>query len=76
MTSNAKQLYERIKSDPEQTQLLFRQALQNPQGALDAICELGSRIGLPVSPEEVKEYLSGLDDQNTKQWVIKARGGL
>ena len=52
------------------------QALQDPQGALKAISEIGDDLGLPVSTEEVKEYLSQLDDKETKQWLIKARGGL
>ena len=76
MSSNAAELYKRIKEDSEHTQALFRQALQDPQGALQAICELGSNIGLPVTPEEVKTYLASIDDSDTKQWVIKARGGL
>ncbi len=76
MSSNAAKLYKRIQSDPNCTQVLFRQALQDPQGALKAICELGEGLGLPVSPDEVKSYLSTLDDADTKQWLIKARGGL
>ena len=76
MSTNAAELYKRIKSDPEHTQLLFRQALQDPQGALNAICQLGNSLGLPVTSEEVKTYLAGIDDQDTKQWLIKARGGL
>ena len=76
MSSNAAKLYKRIKADPEQTQLLFRQALQDPQGALKAICQLRASLGLPVTPDEVKDYLSTLDDLDTKQWLLKARGGL
>ena len=76
MNSNAAELYKRIKSNPEHTQLLFRQALQDPQGALNAICELGDSLGLPVTSEEVKTYLSSIDDSDTKKWLIKARGGL
>ena len=76
MGSNAEKLYKRIESDPEHSQLLFRQALQDPQGALQSICEYGREIQLPVTPEEVKEYLSTLEDLDTKQWLIKARGGL
>ena len=76
MSSNAEQLYERIKEDPAHTQLLFRKALQDPQGALNDICQLGKSIGLPVTSQEVKDYLAGLDDTATKQWLIKARGGL
>ncbi len=76
MRSNAEELYKRIKQDPEHAQGLFRQALQNPQGALNSICELGASIGLPVTVEEVKDYLASIDDEETKQWLIKARGGL
>ena len=76
MSGNAAELYKRIASDEGYTQVLFRQALQDPQGALDAICEIGKTLGLPVTPEEVKNYLDTLDDLDTKQWLIKARGGL
>ena len=76
MTSNAKQLYDRIQSNPDQTRALFRQALQDPQGALQAICSLGVTLGLPVTSEEVKSYLEGIEDTDTKQWLVKARGGL
>ncbi len=76
MSSNAKELYRRIQSNPEQTQALFRQALQDPQGAINAICQLGDELGLSVTPSEVKEYLASMDDGDTKQWVVKARGGL
>ena len=76
MSSNAAELYRRIQEDPECTQALFRQALQDPQGALQAICEFGKSLDLPVTPEEVKDYLANLEDFDTKQWLIKARGGL
>ena len=76
MSDNAAELYKLIKADPEKTQSLFCQALQDPQGALNAICQLGTKLGLPVTSDEVKAYLSGLDDSDTKQWLIKARGGL
>ncbi len=49
---------------------------QNPKGAMQAICQLGNEMNLPVTSEEVKEYLSTIDDLDTKQWLIKARGGL
>ena len=74
--SNAEELYQRIQEDPDQTQALFRQALQDPQGALKAICDFGEKLGLPVTVEEVKAYLSRMEDGETKQWLIKARGGL
>ncbi len=76
MGSNAAQLYKRIKEDPELTQSLFRQALQDPQGALKSICDLGISLDLPVTAKEVKAYLSSMDDSDTKQWLMKARGGL
>ncbi len=76
MGSNAAELYKRIQQNPEHTQTLFRQALQDPQGALQAICDLGASIGLPVTIEEVKSHLASIDDGETKQWLIKARGGL
>ena len=57
MSSNAAVLYERIQNDPEHTKALFRQALQDPQGALKAICDLGHSMGLPVTPDEVKAEL-------------------
>lgn len=76
MANNASELYERISSNPDQTQELFQQALQDPQGAIQAICEIGKEIGLPVTAEEVFEHLSSIDDDSTKQWIIKARGGL
>ena len=76
MSSNAAELYKRIAADPAYTQILFRQALQDPQGALTTICEIGDTLGLSVTPQEVKKYLASLDEDETKQWVIKARGGL
>jgi hypothetical protein len=76
MSGNAAELYKLINSDPGKKQDLFRQALQNPKGALEAICSLGDEMNLPVTSEEVKEYLSTIDDLDTKQWLIKARGGL
>ncbi len=76
MKSNAAELYKLINADPEKKQDLFRQALQNPKGAMQAICALGNEMNLPVTADEVKEYLSTIDDLDTKQWLIKARGGL
>ena len=73
---NAPALYERIRSDHELTQELFRQALQDPSGTLSRICDLGQSWGLPVSREEVKSHLATVDDPETKQWLVKARGGL
>jgi hypothetical protein len=76
MTANAAALYERIRSNPDQTQALFRQALQDPTGAMDCICRLGDDLGLPVTPDEVKAHLASLEDGDTSRWLIKARGGL
>ncbi len=76
MSSNAASLYARISSNPEQTQALFRQALQDPNGAMDSICNLGDELGLPVTAQEVREHLASLDDEDSKRWLVKARGGL
>ena len=76
MSGNAAELYKLINADPGKKQELFRQALQNPKGAMQAICALGNEMNLPVTSQEVKEYLSTIDDLETKQWLIKARGGL
>ena len=76
MSGNAAELYKLINADPGKKQDLFRQALQNPKGAMESICALGNEVNLPVTSEEVKEYLSTIDDLDTKQWLIKARGGL
>jgi hypothetical protein len=75
-SGNAAALYARISADPELTQALFRQALQDPKGALSRIVALGTDWGLPVSPDEVRAHIDSLDDAASKQWLIKARGGL
>ena len=76
MSGNAAKLYKLINDDPNKKQDLFRQALQNPKGAIESICAFGIEKNLPVTSEEVKEYLTKVDDLDTKQWLIKARGGL
>ena len=76
MSDNAAELYKLINADPGKKQDLFRQALQNPKGAMESICALGNEMDLPVTSAEVKEYLSTIDDLDTKQWLVKARGGL
>lgn len=73
---NAAELYRRISADSDLTQSLFRQALQDPTGALHRIVEIGVNEGLPVTTEQVRDHLSSLDDGSTGQWLIKARGGL
>ncbi|MEI6031021.1 MAG: hypothetical protein WCQ20_07630 [Synechococcaceae cyanobacterium ELA739] len=75
-SSNASELYRRISTDGELTQALFRQALQDPSGALGRIVEIGSAEGLPVTVDEVRAHLASVDDSATRQWLIKARGGL
>jgi len=76
MSGNAAELYKLINADQGKKQDLFRQALQNPKGAMEAICALGKEMNLPVTSKEVKDYLSSIDDLDTKQWLAKARGGL
>ena len=74
--SNAAELYEKIEQDRDLTRALFRQALQNPDGAIEAICQVGERMNRPVTNKEVKAFISSLDDDLSKQWLVKARGGL
>ena len=74
--NNAAELYKRISENHELTNDLFRQALQDPSGALGRIVEIGAAEGLPVDPEQVKAHITSLEDGATKQWLIKARGGL
>jgi hypothetical protein len=74
--ANAAALYARISEDPALTQSLFRQALQDPSGSLRRIIEIGTELGLTVTSEEVWDHISGLEDSATKQWLLKARGGL
>ena len=69
MASNAASLYARISSNPEQTQALFRQALQDPNGAMASICSLGDQLGLPVTTQEVRDHLASLDDDDSKRWL-------
>ena len=76
MTDNAAALYSRISSSPETTQALFRQALQDPSGAMRSICSLGEELGLPVTPDEVRRHLAEMDDDESQRWLVKARGGL
>ena len=73
---NAAELYGRISQDPDLTQSLFRQALQDPSGALARIVAIGAEQGLSVSTDDVRDHLASLEDGDTKQWLLKARGGL
>jgi hypothetical protein len=74
-SGNAATLYDRIGQDHDLTQSLFRQALQDPKGTLVRIVALGEEWNLPVTETEVREYLASLEDES-KQWLVKARGGL
>ena len=74
--SNAAELYAKIEQDRELTRALFRQALQNPEGAIQAICQVGEQMNLPVTQDQVKAFINSLDDELSKQWLVKARGGL
>ena len=76
MTSNAEKLYNLIANDPKKKQSLFLTALTNPKSALEKICIIGKEMNLSVTKEEVVEYLSTIDDEATKMWLLKARGGL
>ena len=76
MTSNAEKLYDLISKDTKKKQSLFLMALNNPKSALEKICEIGNELDIHVTKEEVIEYLGSVDDEATKLWLIKARGGL
>ena len=76
MTSNAEKLYNLIANDPKKKKSLFLIALTNPKSALNKICEIGKEMDILVTKEEVIDYLSTLEDEATKMWLIKARGGL
>ena len=76
MSSNAKKLYDFIANDSKRKQSLFLMALNNPKSALEKICEIGKELDIQVTKEEVIEYLETVDDEATKLWLIKARGGL
>ena len=73
---NAAELYALISAERDLTQSLFRQALQDPSGALARIVELGTQHDLPVSADEVRAHIASLEDPASKQWLLKARGGL
>ena len=76
MTKNAERLYKIIDKDYEKKQSLFRVALNDPKSALKKICQIGEELNIKVTEEEVIEHLSTLDDELTKFWLIKVRGGL
>ena len=76
MSSNAEKLYNLISNDSKKKQSLFLTALTNPKSALEKICKIGKELDISVTKEEVIEDLTTLDDEATKMWLIKARGGL
>ncbi|MBC1261831.1 hypothetical protein FQK07_11270 [Synechococcus sp. BSF8S] len=76
LAANTAALYERIRGDEALTQALFRQALQDPKGTLERIIAMGTQLDLPVTEASVRQHLASLDDPDSKQWLIKARGGL
>ena len=76
MSSNAEKLYKLIANDSKKKQSLFLTALTNPKSALDKICAIGKELNITVTKEEVIDYLNTIDDEQTKMWLIKARGGL
>ena len=76
MSSNAEKLYNLIANDPKKKKSLFFTALTNPKSALDKICAIGKELDISVTKEEVIDFLSTVDDEATKMWLIKARGGL
>tara|TARA_B100000401_G_C52544766_1_gene595612 strand:+ start:447 stop:677 length:231 start_codon:yes stop_codon:yes gene_type:complete len=76
MITNAEKLYRLIAEDSQKKRSLFLTALNNPKLALDKICAIGKELDISVTKDEVIEYLSTLDDEETKMWLIKARGGL
>ncbi len=76
MNSNVEKLYRFIADDYERKQNLFRIALNNPKSALEKIIEIGEELNLKVTKDEVVQYLSTIDDDETKLWLVKVRGGL
>jgi plasmid stability protein len=72
----AQALYDVVRSDEQLTRALFRQALQDPQGTLDQLLAIAAAQGLEVSREDITTYLNTSADDATRQWLIKARGGL
>ena len=76
MSSNAEKLYNLIAKDSRKKQSLFLTALTNPKSALDKICAIGKELDIIVTKQEVIDYLSTIDDEATKMWLIKARGGM
>ncbi|MCP9849869.1 hypothetical protein [Cyanobium sp. Morenito 9A2] len=74
--SAAAQLYDLIRQDGELTRSLFRQALQDPGGTVQRIRQLGQERGLELTDDTIRQFIASLDDDASKQWLVKARGGL
>ena len=72
----AQALYDLVRGDEQLTRALFRQALQDPQGTLEQLLAIADAKGLEVSREDITAYLNTSADDATRQWLIKARGGL
>ena len=72
----AQALYDIVRSDAQLTRSLFRQALQDPQGTLDQLVAIAEAKGVSISRQEIRDYLNDSADDATRQWLIKARGGL
>tara|TARA_B100002052_G_C15872023_1_gene595171 strand:+ start:1613 stop:1846 length:234 start_codon:yes stop_codon:yes gene_type:complete len=72
----AQALYDLVRGDEQLTRALFRQALQDPQGTLDQLLAIADAKGLEVSREDITAYLNTSADDATRQWLVKARGGL
>jgi hypothetical protein len=43
---------------------------------LDQLVAIAEAKGLSVSRQEIRDYLNDSADDATRQWLIKARGGL
>jgi hypothetical protein len=74
--STAAELYDLIRQDSELTRSLFRQALQDPSGTVKRIRQLGQERGLELNDDAIRAFVASLDDDASKQWLVKARGGL
>tara|TARA_B100002051_G_scaffold51179_1_gene46303 strand:- start:2362 stop:2595 length:234 start_codon:yes stop_codon:yes gene_type:complete len=72
----AQALYDLVRGDEQLTRALFRQALQDPQGTLEQLLAIADAKGLEVSREDITAYLNTSADDATRQWLVKARGGL
>ena len=72
----AQALYDLVRGDEQLTRALFRQALQDPQGTLDQLLAIADAKGLDVSRADITAYLNTSADDATRQWLVKARGGL